>query len=171
MRTIVGVLVSTLLVVGCAAATGSRAPAASAPAASQSGAFGGTVTFKTDGSPATTTVDAVADGTSVTGTAVTKFGNGTHTVKLDCASKNGDTWALGGKTEQTTVSGEKPGDWSAVIVKDGSPQKIGIWLSDDPSNAADCKAWLTAIDFSSLEADLFDAVEPGTLAPPAGLVP
>ncbi|HET8784844.1 MAG TPA: hypothetical protein VFM38_04370, partial [Candidatus Limnocylindrales bacterium] len=64
MRSILGVLVSTLLVVGCNA-SGGAAPPASAPAASQSGAFGGTVQFKYDGQPSTTTVDAVADGTNV----------------------------------------------------------------------------------------------------------
>ena len=177
MRSILGVLVSALLVVGCAGTPSSAAPAASAaaPAAaspSQSGAFGGTVTFKFDGKPATTTVDAIADGASVSGTAATNIGEAadvgkvTHNVKLGCASRNGDTWALGGKVDNTTVSGEKAGNWSAVMVKDGSPQKIGIWLSDDPSNAPDCAAWLTAIDFSTLDVSNFNPVESGTLVPP-----
>jgi hypothetical protein len=173
MRMVLGVLVSALLVAGCAGATGTAAPAASAPAASasQSGAFGGAVQFKYDGKAATTTVDAVADGTKVSGTAVTQVGDATHTVKLDCASQNGDTWALGGKTEKTTIPGEKAGDWSAVIVKAGSPQKIGIWLSDDPSSASDCNAWLKAIDFSTLDVGVFDQVESGTLTAPVGLAP
>ncbi|HSL77939.1 MAG TPA: hypothetical protein VK867_13415 [Candidatus Limnocylindrales bacterium] len=133
---------------------------------SGSSALGGTVQFQSDGAPATTKVEVVADGANVSGTAVTTFRTGTHTVQLECASKNGDTWALGGKTEETTVPGERAGDWSAVIVKDGSPQRIGIWLSDDPSKASDCAAWLASTDFASIDAENFDAVVSGTLVPP-----
>ena len=145
MRTILGVLVSALLIAGCAGTTGSAAPSASAPvpstpasvspsasasasaatvaSPSPSGAFGGVVHFTGDGAT-TTTVDGVADGPSVTGTAVTDSSEGTHTVKVGCAAQNGDFWAVAGKTDKTTVHGEKPGDWSAVIVKNGSPQMI-----------------------------------------------
>ena len=140
-------------------------------AASPSGAFGGVVQFKDDGVPATTTVDLVVDGPTVSGTAVTQFGNGTHTVKLSCAAQNGDAWAVGGKTEQTTVHGEKAGDWSAVMVKNGSPQLIAIWLSDDPSSASDCDGWLAKIDFSSIGDENFSPVESGTLVPPPALAP
>ncbi len=191
MRTMVGALIGTLLVAGCAGATGSAAPAASAPAAStpasvspstpasaslgaspsQSGAIGGTVQYKVDGAAATTEVDLVADGATVSGTAVTTFREGTHTVRVGCAAKNGDTWALGGTTEQTTVPGERAGDWSAVIVKDGSPQMIGIWLSDDPSKASDCAAWLATTDFGTIGAENFNAVESGALVPPPDLAP
>lgn len=167
MRAIFGVLVIALVVAGCAGATGSATPAPSAAAsASQSGSFGGSVTFKDDGKPATTTVDAMADGATVSGTAVTEFATGTHTVALSCASQDGDWWALGGKTEKTTVGGEKAGDWSAVIVKEGSPQRIAIWLSDDPSAAPDCKAWLAKTDFANIGDENFTAVESGRLVPP-----
>jgi len=178
MRTTLGVLVGTLLIAGCAGTTGTAAPA-SAPASaatvatpSASGAFGGMAHFTMDGKPATTTVDLVVDGTSVSGTAVTDIGEatdlgrGTHTVKLGCAAQQGDWWALGGKTDTTTVHGEKAGDWSAVIVRDGSPQLIGIWLGDDPSNASDCSAWLAAIEFADIDLQNFDTVESGTLVHP-----
>jgi hypothetical protein len=178
MRTILGLLVGTLLIAGCAGTTGSPAPA-SAPASaataaspSPSGAFGGVAHFTMDGKPATTTVDLVVDGASVSGTAVTDIGDatdlgkGTHTVKLGCASQQGDWWAVGGKTDKTTVNGEKAGDWSAVIVRDGSPQLIGIWLSDDPSKVSDCSAWLAAIDFADMDLQTFDTVESGTLVHP-----
>jgi hypothetical protein len=67
----------------------------------------------------------------------------------------------------TTVTGEKAGDWSAVIVKDGSPQQIGIWLSDDPSNASDCEAWLALIDLGTIDPENFNPVESGALVLPA----
>ena len=192
MRTMVGVLIGTLLIAGCAGATGSAAPAASAPApssaasasaspaasvatpaatSSASGGLGGTVQFQSDGAPATTEVNVVVDGATVSGTAVTTFSKGTHTVRLGCASRDGDTWALGGTTEATTLSGERAGDWSAVIVKDGSPQQIAIWLSDDPSKASDCAAWLATTDFASIGLENFTPVESGALVPPPDLAP
>jgi hypothetical protein len=179
----VGALIGTLLVAGCAGSTGSAAPAASAPAPSTrasaslgatpspSGAFGGIVQYQVDGAAATTEVDLVADGATVSGTALTRFREGTHTVRLGCAAQNGDTWALGGTTEQTTVPGERAGDWSAVIVKNGQPQQIGIWLSDDPSKASDCQAWLATTDFANIGLENFNPVESGALVPPPGLAP
>jgi hypothetical protein len=192
MRTILGVLVSALLVAGCAGATGSAAPSASvaapssaapaesvaapgseasaspSPAAtpSPSGAFGGTVKFQMDGAPATTTVNAVADGASVSGTAITTFREGTHTVKLGCVAKSGDGWVLGGTVEKTTVHGESAGPWSAVIVRDGTPQRIGIWLSGDPADASDCDAWVGSINPVELGDENFSAIESGALVPP-----
>jgi hypothetical protein len=59
-------------------------------------------------------------------------------------------WALGGKTDTTTVHGEKAGDWSAVIVRDGSPQLIGIWLATTPRMRATASAWLAAIEFADI---------------------
>jgi len=191
MRTILGALMGALLVAGCAGATGSAAPAASVPAQStppsvspstpasasvgaspsSSGAIGGIVHYQSDGAAATTEVKIDGDGSTVSGTAVTTFRSGTHTVRLGCVTRNGDTWALGGTTEKTTVPGERAGDWSGVIVKEGSPQRIGIWLSDDPSKASDCEAWLASTDFASIGPENFDAVESGTLVPPPDLAP
>lgn len=132
----------------------------------------GIVHYQSDGADATTEVDAVADGASVSGTALTTFTvRGTHTVRLECAARDGDTWALGGTTEQTTLPGERAGDWSAVIVKDGSPQRIGIWLSDPKSEGTDCDGWLAAIDLAGIGAENFEPVESGALVPPPDLTP
>jgi hypothetical protein len=190
MRTILGVLVSAVLVVGCAGTGGTQAPAASAPGTqapaasasgtqapatsatpSPSGAFGGTVHYKLDGGPATTEIDGVADSASVSGTAVTMFREGTHNVRLGCAAQKGDIWALGGTTEKSTIHGEPAGTWSAVIVKDGSPQGIAIWLSQDPSAASDCQAWLASFDPAEFEPGTFNAVESGALVPPPASAP
>ena len=164
MRTILGVLVSALLIGGCSGATNSAAPAASA--GGQSGAFGGTVQFQMEGQAATTKVDAIVDGATVSGSAVTQIGSGTHSVKLDCAGKKGDMWALGGKADATTVNGGKVGDWSAVIVKEATPQLIGIWVSDDAASATDCAAWLKAIDFATIDPTLLRPVQSGSLVAP-----
>ncbi len=166
---VVGVLVLGTQLLGPAAPdeTG-EAPAATPMASPSPTPLGDIVRYQLDGGPATTEVDVVADGGSVSGTAVTTFVGGTHTVRLECAARDGDTWALGGTTEQTTVSGERAGDWSAVVVKDGSPQQIGIWISDPKSEGSDCDGWLASISLAEIGLENFQPVESGALVPPLG---
>ena len=156
---------------GVPAATPSQAPPPTQAPPSPSSALGGTVSFRSDGAPATTVVDVVADGASVSGTAVTTFAGGTHTVRLECAARAGITWALAGTVEQSTVEAGSVGLWSAVIVKDGSPQRIGIWRSDDKTAGSDCNGWLAGIDIASIDARNFQPVESGALVPPPDLAP
>jgi len=146
------------------------APSAAPTASPSPSSIGGTVQFQVDGTPVTTEVDALADGTSVSGTAVTTFRAGTHIVQLECASRNGDTWALAGTVKETTVPGEKAGDWSVVVVRDGSPQHIVIWLSADPESVSDCDS-LASNDFSTLGIEDLSPVESGALVPPPDLAP
>jgi len=189
MRTILGVLVIAVLIVGCRGAASTQAPAApsaaptqgtvstSAPVATASatpsagGAFGGIVHYQIDGGPATTEIDAVADSASLSGTAVTTFRAGTHTVRLGCAAHDGGSWVLGGTVEKSTVPGESAGYWSAVIVKDGSPQQIAIWLSADREAGGSCDAFLASIEAAKLDPGEFSPVESGVLLPPPAPVP
>ena len=121
-----------------------------------------------DGAAATTEVDAIATGASVSGTAVTTVRGGTHTVRLACTARDGDTWVLAGTTEQSTVQGEPVGTWSAVFVKEGSPQQIGIWFSGDARPAVTAMAsWQRTISPTS---DLrFKPIASGALVPPPDL--
>src|SRR5215203_5000847 len=102
MRVILSVFVIAGLLVGCGGAAGTPAADVSA-SPSMSGAIGGSVTFQMDGAPATTEVEAVADVASLSGTAVTTFSKGTHTVQVECAAKDDGGWVLGGTVETTTV--------------------------------------------------------------------
>jgi hypothetical protein len=129
-------------------------------------AFGGTVEYRLDGAPATTDIDAVADGASVSGTAVTTFAGGTHTVRLECAADYGDTWALGGTVEESTAVAGSADVWSAVMVKDGSPQQIGIHFDAEKAEGSDCADWLAEIDYSQVDPSNYHAVESGELVPP-----
>ena len=166
MRTILGVLVGAVLVIGCAGTAGTSASAAASAAASPSGAFGGTVEYQMDGGPASTTIDATAEGSTLSGTAVTTFKGTTHTVRIGCAAQKSGGWVVGGTVEKTTVHGESPGAWSAVIVKDGTPQRIAIWLSADRSEASDCDAFVASLDPAEFgDADLAP-IESGSLVPP-----
>ena len=154
-------------VTGAPAVTPSPTPTQTSP--SPSGALGGVVTFTSDGAPATTEVHLTEEGPGVSGTAVTTFDSRhTHKVRLECSARDGDTWAVGGTTEETTVLGEDPGSWSAVIVKEGSPQKIAIWLSDAKQEGQDCARWLAAIDLASIEPGNFQPATSGELVPPPG---
>ena len=127
--------------------------------------------FKLDGGTATTTVDAVADGAEVSGTAVTAYFEGTHTVRLGCATQKGDIWTLGGTTEKSTIHNEAPGTWSALMVKAGSPQQIAIWFSQDASAAKDCDAWLASFNPLEFGTETWTPVESGSLVFPADLAP
>lgn len=181
-RLVVCMSIAVSFLAGCAAAAPSAAPthdtaSTLAPVAtlgatpSRAGAFGGIVHYQLDGAPATTEVDAVADGANVSGTAVTTFRKGTHTVQLGCAAQDGGSWVLGGTVEKTTVHGESAGAWSAVIAKDGTPQQIGIWLSADPSDFSDCDAFVATIKPAELGAEIFTPVESGALVPPHDFAP
>jgi hypothetical protein len=151
--------------VGTPAATPTPSPTAEAVT------FGGTVQYTLDGVNARTVVEGVADGETVSGTAVSTLRQGVHTVRLACAKREGDSWALAGTVEATTIETEPVGAWSAVIVKDGSPADIGIWLSDDPSVASTCEAWLDGIEFATIDHENFVPVGSGELTPPPGLAP
>jgi hypothetical protein len=168
---VVALVIGTQLLGPAAPGGVGGAPSAEPTAIPSPTPIGGTVDYQLDGAPATTEVDAVADGTSVSGTAVTTFVRGTHTVRLECATRDGDTSALGGTIEQTTVAGERAGAWSAVIVKDGSPQQIGIWLSDDKLEGSNCDGWLASIDLADIGLENFQPVESGALVPPPDPAP
>ena len=154
--------------VGAPAATPVSTPT---PSPTPSVAIGGTVEYDVDGANATTVVEAVADGANVSGTAVSTLRSGVHTVRLACAAQDGDTWVLGGTVEETTIPTEPVGTWSAVIVREGSPQQIALWLSDDPSAASDCESWLDLIQLDALGAENFAPVTSGALEPPPNLAP
>ena len=142
------------------------------PAPTATGAFGGSVEFTGDaGAPGMTVVDAVATGDKVSGTAVTTLREGIHTVRLACAARDGDFWVVGGKVEKSTIPGEPTGTWSAVLVKDSSPQRLFTWLSDDPSAASDCESWLATFGPDGIGIADYATVESGKLVPPADLAP
>jgi hypothetical protein len=134
------------------------------------GQFGGTVHFMDTGAPVTTEIDAVASGKTVTGTAVSTFPQGIHTVRLKCVARDGDTWAVAGTVEQSTLPGETPGFWSVVAFKDGSPPQILLWLSGDTA-LGDCPRFLASFDFAHLGPGNFASVDSGAFVPPPDPAP
>ena len=166
---LIAVLVIGSQFLGPAATDGVGAAPSAEPTASPSTTpIGGIVHY---GVSDTTEVEAVADGSSVSGTAVSTSPSGIHTVQLECAVRDGDTWAFGGTVEQTTVPGERAGFWSAVMVREGSPQHVAIWLSDDKVEGIDCAGWLGAFAIADVGLENFVPVESGALVPPPDLAP
>jgi hypothetical protein len=163
------VLFGGAVLIGGGTARPTPVPAPTATPTPAPVAFGGTVQYQIDGAPATTEVDAIATDEIVTGTAVTTFHGGIHNVRLACAARDGATWAVAGTIEQTTVPGEQTGNWSAVIVKDGSTQQIAIWFSDPAKAGSDCHTWLGAIALADVGAENFQLVKSGALVPPPDL--
>ena len=154
---------------GTASASPSPSPSPTASPTPTPIPIGGTIQFELDGAKATTVVDAVADGTSVSGTAVTTSAAGTHTVRLECAARQGDRWAFVGTTETSTFPDEGTGAWSAVVVEDGTPQKVGIVFGIDKAVGDDCHAkWQT---ISMADMGVSNPVESGELVPPPALAP
>jgi hypothetical protein len=152
----------------------SASPSSSAVAAatpSPTGGFGGIVHFQSDGAPATTEVDAVSTGGRVSGSAVSVLAHGTHTVRLECGARQGVFWVVAGAVEKTTVPGEAPGPWSAVIVKDGSPQRIAIWFSGDAPAGSGCSGFVASIDIATIDPSIFAPVESGALVAPPDFAP
>jgi len=168
----IGAALLAVLVGGAVMMGGGAPPPAPTPnPAPTSVAVGGTVHHEIDGASATTEVEATATGASVSGTAVTTFRGRTHTVRLACSARNGDTWVLAGTTEQTTVPGEPLGTWSAVFVREGSPQQIGIWFSGDAPAGSDCDGFLAAHNLADIGPENFQPVASGALVLPPDLAP
>lgn len=163
---VVALLVIGIQLLGPAASSGVGGPGATPSPTPSPTPVGGTVQYHMDGDAATTEVKAVTDGALVSGTAVTTRGTDTHTVQLECAAVDGDAWILAGTIEKTTFAGEVAGGWSAVIVKDGTPQQVGIWFSEDKVAGVDCGGWVATIDTATIPAQMFQPVESGALMPP-----
>lgn len=147
------------------------APTVAPTAAPSPQPFGGTVTYELDGGPVTTAVEAVVDGPSVSGTAVSTFVGATHTVGVECAARQGDHWAVGGTIEDSSVLGEIAGLWSAVFVKDGAPMQVGVWLSDAKADGSTCAGWLGSLDLESIDPANLQPVTSGTLVGPPEMAP
>lgn len=167
-RLVLSASIAASLLAGCGTDAPSAEPTPSAAStAPTSATLGGVVEFQFDGSSATTEVDAVADDAGISGSAVTTSGADTHAVKLECAHRDGDTWAFGGTVEESTIEAGAVGSWSAVVVRDGPPQEVAIWLSGDKSDGVDCAGWLESVGLSGIGDENFEPVESGELVPPA----
>ena len=125
--------------VGAPPETGSPS-AAAAP-----GAVSGQVTFTLGDTPVTIDMDAMADGSALSGTAVISFDTDEFTIDLECSRQFDDTtWILGGTTTESTTDNSPVGTRSAVLVRDGTPQELILWF-EDPPPADDCAGFVNGL--------------------------
>ena len=105
-------------------------------------------------------VDATADGTTLSGSAVISGPAGTFTIGLDCLRRfDEQTWILGGQIDQSSIPGYEPGMRRAVIVRDTLPQQAANW-GPEASGAADCAEFVSTIPNFAI--DSTDALAPVT---------
>ncbi len=113
-------------------------------------------------------IDASSDGSSLSGTAVVSDdGETLYTVELQCLRRFDDqTWMLAGAITPEP-EGQDLTKWTAVIVRDGSPQLVGIW-GLEAATADDCEEFVSEIPDSAVtRPNIGPMLEGGITLPPA----
>jgi hypothetical protein len=140
----------------------------SSPTPSPTPAYvGGSYVFAGD---APVTIDALSDGSSLSGTVEGEWGGTPFGIRLQCLRQFDDTtWMLAGELTQSAEPARQAGDWGAVIVRDGSPQQTGVWTA--ASAAGDnCDEFVREIPDMAVEG--FESIGPmdeGSVALPPEL--
>src|SRR5262245_59172141 len=90
-------------------------------------------------------IDASSDGASLSGTAAGSWDGSSDAIRLECLRQFDErTWMLAGVLTESATNDRFAGDWGAVIVRDGSPQKVGI-TTDRVSAGDSCEEYVAAI--------------------------
>jgi hypothetical protein len=96
------------------------------------------------GRPLTVELSAKEAGGQVYGTAeiISDQGREAFSIDLECAVERNDVLILGGGVSESTMQDPKVGvgTGSAVLVKQGTPDKMLLWFADAPP-AGDCDAF------------------------------
>jgi hypothetical protein len=114
-------------------------------------------------------IEASANGATLSGTAAVSFPGGAVTMGLQCARQfDAQTWMLAGEVGESSGEGLPIGTWMAVIVRDGSPQQVGIWPASAPT--ADCAEFVSQIPDRAVEGpNQITPVKDGEISLPASL--
>jgi hypothetical protein len=100
-------------------------------------------TVKADlGRPLTVTLSAKEAGDQVSGTAeiISDQGGDAFSIQLECAPKRNEVLILGGRVSESNMQELKVGTGSAVLLKQGEPDRMLVWFADAPP-AGDCDAF------------------------------
>ena len=151
----------------------SSGPSSSAPASDGVGGapsttpspspIGGKVEYQIDGAAATTEVTAVADGASVSGTAVTKFGGGTHTVRLACAAGTAIPGPSPARPSRPRSQASVPATGRRSSSRTARPSTSG---SGSPTTSRRVATVTTCWKLPLPDPSAFSPVESGALVPP-----
>ena len=140
-----------------------RTPTPGASDGAPSGPVKGHVEFTLDGASSTIDIDGTADGSVLAGTAELSYGKGDATVELRCLANDGARWAFAG-TYSATTTGTTVGEFMAIFVEDGAPQRVAI-IEDGPGTT-DCLTFLGDIPLADIPADEFLPVDAGEISLP-----
>jgi hypothetical protein len=100
-------------------------------------------TAKADlGRPLTVTLSAEEAGDQVSGTAeiISDEGGDAFSIDLECVAERNDVLILGGRVSESNMREPKVGTGSAVLLKQGEPDRMLLWFDESPP-AGDCDAF------------------------------
>jgi hypothetical protein len=109
-------------------------------------------TAKADlGRPLTVKLSAKEAGDKVSGTAeiISDEGGEAFSIQLECAPERNGVLILGGRVSESNMKEPKVGTGSAVLLKQGEPDRMLLWFADSPP-AADCDAFARDIPDEAL---------------------
>ena len=94
------------------------------------------------GRPLTVKLSATEAGDQVSGTAeiISDQGGDAFSIQLECAPKRNDVLILGGRVSESNMQGLKVGTGSAVLLRQGEPDRMLLWFADSPPGG-DCDAF------------------------------
>jgi hypothetical protein len=94
------------------------------------------------GRPLTVTLSAEEAGDEVSGTAeiISDEGGEAFSIQLECAPERNDVLILGGTVSESNIQEAKVGTGSAVLLKQGEPDRMLLWFDDSPATG-DCNTF------------------------------
>jgi hypothetical protein len=94
------------------------------------------------GRPLTVRLSAKEAGDQVSGTAeiISDEGGEAFSIALECAVERNDVLILGGSVSESNMQDPKVGTGSAVLLRQGEPDRMLVWFADSPP-AGDCDAF------------------------------
>jgi hypothetical protein len=112
------------------------------------------------GRPLTVTLSAEEAGDQVSGTAeiISDEGGEAFSIDLECAVERNDVLILGGRVSESNMQEPKVGTGSAVLLKQGEPDRMLVWFADSPP-AGDCDAFARDTDEALANENRFQPVE------------
>lgn len=112
------------------------------------------------GRPLTVRLSAEEVGDQVSGTAeiISDEGGDAFSIDLECAVERNDVLILGGRVSESNMREPKVGTGSAVLLKQGEPDRMLLWFADAPP-AGDCDAFARDTDEALANENRFQPVQ------------
>ena len=108
----------------------------------------------------TVRLSATEAGGQVSGTAeiISDEDGEAFSIDLECATERNDVLILGGRVSESNMQEPKVGTGSAVLLKQGEPDRMLMWFADSPP-AGDCDAFARDTDEALANENAFQPVQ------------